>query len=578
MKYTWLLIFVMLWSACNDDEPIPTQTQVFTGKIEASKSIYAPNELVEITLFLNNNNFDEVRVTYKYLTTILKEESLTPKGTTTLTWLPPTDDFRGYVIEFQFVNNNEVVDYASTAIDVSSDWTKFPRYGFLSKFSTLSATDIDAVLKNLNQYHINGLQFYDWHNKHHSPLKMNGNTPATTWQDIARRDIYFNTVKNYIETAKNYGMASMSYNLLYGAWDDYASDGVADEWLAYNDPNHQNVNKHDLDDNWALSDIFITDPANADWQNYIFNKTALVYQHLDFDGWHLDQLGDRGTLYKYDGTAFPMRNTYAPFLNNLRANFPNKKMVLNAVNQYGQPQILSTDVAFAYTEVWSPNDKYSDLATIIRNNSAYSNQKNTVLAAYLNYDLADSQGQFNDAGVLMADAVIMAFGGAHLELGEHLLGKEYFPNNNLSISSSLEKRLIEYYDFLVAYQNILRDGGTISSNTGITSADIQIEDWQPTLGKVSTLKRTVGNKTAYHLLNFDGLNSLEWRDKNGTQTTPHKKENFNITLPISQVSKITYVSPDWNDGVQRTLNFTLTGGNCTVSIPYLEYWGMLIVE
>lgn len=571
-------MLLFLWSACNDDAASVTKSTIFTGRIEASKSVYKPNESVDITLFLNNNTFDEIRVTYKYLTTTLKEETINTTGTTTLTWQPPTDDFKGYAIEFEFINDGEVVDYASTAIDVSSDWTKFPRYGFLSKFPTMSAADIDAVLKKLNQYHINGLQFYDWHNKHHSPLKMDGSLPATTWQDIARRDIYFNTVENYIEAAKEYGMASMSYNLLYGTWSDYAADGVADEWMIYNDPNHQDVNKHDLDDNWALSDILLADPSNTDWQTYIFDKTALIYQHLDFDGWHLDQLGDRGTLYKYDGSSIAMRNTYASFLDNLRSEFSDKKMVLNAVNQYGQPQILGTDVDFAYTEVWPPNNKYADLATIIRNNSTYNNQTNTVLAAYLNYDLANNQGAFNDAGVLMADAVIMAFGGAHLELGEHMLGKEYFPNNNLSMSSSLERRLIEYYDFMVAYQNILRDGGTITLNTNITSTDVQIEDWQPTLGKISTFKRSVGSITAYHLLNFDGLSSLEWRDVDGSQNKPIIKENFTVTLPINQVNKITYTSPDWRDGVQKDLDFTITGGSCTVSIPYLEYWGVLIVE
>jgi dextranase len=88
----------------------------------------------------------------------------------------------------------------------------------------------------------------------------------------------------------------------------------------------------------------------------------------------------------------------------------------------------------------------------------------------------------------------------------------------------------------------------------------------------------VGGIIAYHLLNFDGLSSLEWRDVDGSQNKPIIKENFTVTLPINQVNKITYTSPDWRDGVQKDLDFTITGGSCTVSIPYLEYWGVLIVE
>ena len=91
-------------------------------------------------------------------------------------------------------------------------------------------------------------------------------------------------------------------------------------------------------------------------------------------------------------------------------------------------------------------------------NYEYSNYElNTVLAAYLNYEA--QEGEFNTPSVLMADAVIFAFGGAHLELGEHMLSSEYFPSTKLSVSSELESKLLEYYDFLTAYQNVLRDGG-----------------------------------------------------------------------------------------------------------------------
>ena len=81
----------------------------------------------------------------------------------------------------------------------------------------------------------------------------------------------------------------------------------------------------------------------------------------------------------------------------------------------------------------------------------------------MNYNKANNPGYFNTAGVLLTDAVIFAFGGAHLELGEHMLGKEYFPNNNLQMKEDLKASLINYYDFLVAYQNILRDGGNFNS-------------------------------------------------------------------------------------------------------------------
>lgn len=579
-RYLIPLLFLLTSCSKDDDSVIPMDSMLdLVLDIETNKSRYNPGEEVAIILFFKSTDFELVIVRYKHLTTTLKEETLTPAGSQLeINWSPPLEDFRGYSVEFECVKDGDIVDYCSTSIDVSSNWTKFPRYGFLSKFPVISTSDIYRNIKELNKYHINGLQFYDWHNKHHTPLPMAGSTPANSWLDIARRNISFNTVKEYITTAKEFNMASMSYNLLYGAWDDFESDGVSREWMIFNDPNHNVINKHDLDNNWALSDIYVTNPANTDWQNYIFNKTDTIYQNLDFDGWHLDQLGHRGTVYDYNGNQIDLWLAFIPFLQNLKTRFPDKNMVLNAVNQYGQLEIVSTPVDFSYTEVWSPNEGYADLANIILDNLNFNKHINSVLAAYVNYDKADNTDQFNEPAVLMTDAVIMAFGGCHLELGEHMLGKEYFPNDNLTMTSSLKKKLVEYYDFVVANQNILRDGGSLSLNTGITSNDVIITDWNPTIGMISSFKKEVGDLTAYHLINYYGLNSLEWRDNQGNQRSPTIHRDFTLNLPTDQISKISYTSPDWQDGVQNELEFTISGGICKVEIPFLEYWGMLIVE
>lgn len=549
------------------------------SEISTDKSRYLSGEEVYISLSLKSSFSGEIEVKYKYLTEIIDEEIFIVNGNSlNLQWQPPSDDFKAYMVEFRFLENGEPVFFASTAVDVSSDWTKFPRYGFLSVFSSdISASEIESNLDDLKRFHINGLQFYDWHNKHHFPLKMDGNSPASAWQDIACRNISFNTVNNYISEAKARNIASMSYNLLYGAWGDFASDGVSEEWMIFNDANHQTINKHDLDDNWA-SDIYLLNPANSDWQNYIFQKTGQIYEHLDFDGWHLDQLGDRGLVYDYSGNPVSLKTTFTPFLINLKSVFPDKNMVMNAVNGYGQSEILEAPVSFAYTEVWEPDNTYNHLAEIINENYNLSNNNlNTVLAAYVNYNMASNTGEFNETAVFMADAVIMSFGGAHLELGEHMLGKEYFPNNNLSMSYSLTIQLVEYYDILVGYQNLLRDGGELSFNTGITSSEVGINDWPAVPGNIAVFNKSVNNIKVYHLLNFAGINSLEWRDNNGTLNAPDEFLNFTINIPETNVIKVVYVSPDWHDGVQEELKFEISNSVCELIIPYLKYWGMIII-
>ena len=78
---------------------------------------------------------------------------------------------------------------ATIAVDVSSDWSRFPRYGFLSTFTEMSAEACDDVISGLSRMHINGVQFQDWHWKHHWPLAQDKSTmaPLDTYIDIASR-------------------------------------------------------------------------------------------------------------------------------------------------------------------------------------------------------------------------------------------------------------------------------------------------------------------------------------------------------------------------------------------------------
>lgn len=573
-----LVLIALLFLHCTKPEDtfnyIPEENQLVEEVVlKTDKAKYAPGDIVTFT---SDKILSGFTVRYKHLNNVIKEEPMSGK---TWTWTAPTTDYKGYMIEIYKTNDNVETIAGTIAVDVSSDWTKFPRYGFLSNFGNVSDAQINSHLDFLKDFHINAIQYYDWLNKHHAPLKMNGNVPATSWVDIANRSISFNTVKNYIDKGHDKNIASMFYNLLYGTWNDYATDGVSPEWLIYNNNSHTNVNKHPLP-GW-LSDIYVTNPGNTNWQNYIFDKTTLVYNNLNFDGWHLDQLGDRGTVYDYNGNTVQINQTFTPFLQNLKAMFPNKKMVLNAVNQYGQSNILDSGVDIAYTEVWDPNNTYKSLADIIKSNNSLSNdQVNTVLAAYMNYDKANSAGFFNTPGVLFTDAVIFAFGGSHLELGEHMLAKEYFPNNNLQMSGELKKRLQKYYDFMVAYENILREGGTFNSpvlNSG--DGQLNLKNWPPVASTVSVIGKSLANKQILHLINFSNTSNLNWRDTNGEQTAPAVKKNFTLSLANNNtVSKVWYASPDLDGGASKELTFTQVGSNLIFKVPSMQYWGMIVVE
>lgn len=186
-----------------------------------------------------------------------------------------------------------------------------------------------------------------------------------------------------------------------------------------------------------------------------------VYANFAFDGYQIDQLGKRGTLYNYNGTPVNLREGYASFIEAMKQAHPDKSLVMNAVSRYGARQIGETGkVDFFYNEMWADEADFTHLKAVLYENGVYgNNQLNTVFAAYMNYNKADHRGEFNTAGILLTDAVMFALGGSHLELGgDHMLCKEYFPNDNLTMSEELKTAMVHYYDFLTSYQNLLRDG------------------------------------------------------------------------------------------------------------------------
>lgn len=574
MKLLPVLLAALILSACGSDDKKDGESPSVSFNISTDKSAYKPNDIIRFTTTKNIPSTAKIR--YKHLHETLLE---TGYSGSSWTWQAPPTDFKGYTVEiFSSVNGIETI-HGCVGVDVSSDWSRFPRYGFLSKFS--NTEKISDVITELNRYHLNGLQFYDWHYKHHQPLAGTVSEPANSWKDIINRNIYLSTVKNYISAAHEKNMKAMFYNLAYGATNTAYEDGVAFEWFLFKDKNQTTRDFHDLPEPPFNSDIYVTNPANTNWQSYLISRNQDVYSVFDFDGFHIDQLGDRGTLYDANGTAVNLSTTFGPFIQAMKSASPDKKLVFNAVNQYGQTGIAQSPVDFLYTEVWSPNDYYLNLANIIKNNGAGGGgEKKTVLAAYMNYKLADNPGMFNTPSVLLTDAVIFAFGGAHLELGEHMLGKEYFPNSNLQMTDELKKSLISYYDFLVGYQNLLRDGGTFNSPAVVSPQSVVgYANWPPVAGRIAVIGKLVENRQVIHLINFSNTNSLDWRDTNGTRTVPVTRQNLELTITVAQAVKWVWIaSPDLNYGSSVSLSYQQVGNSLSITVPSLKYWDMIVIE
>jgi len=570
------LCFFSACSACQktDDTNSSGASLIQSISLSMDKACYAPKDTIT---FASDKALDgHCYVRYRNLSQVIEEQVISGK---TWTWIAPAYDFKGYLAEVCSKNGDTEKVIGSIGIDVSGEWTRFPRYGFISSYGQMTAGEINHVVTNLSRCHINGLQFYDWHYDHHKPLAGTVENPASSWLDIASRTNFRSTVNGYISEAKNKNMRTMFYNLCYGATESAKNDGVKDEWYIFRDAAHTNKYTLSLSSPFR-SNIYLVNPGNKDWLDYMVQRVKDVYDVYDFDGYHIDQVGING-VYDYNGKSVNLPEGFGQFVNKMKGAFPRKYNVFNAVAGFGQSAIAASNVDFLYNEVWAESSQYADFKTLIDNNATYSgNRLNTVFAAYMNYNMAENHGTFNTPGVLMTDAVIFALGGSHLELGEHMLGKEYFPNDNLEMSTLLRKSLISYYDFLVAYQNLLRDGGDFNSVTiTCTNSAATISQWPPQMGKVISLAKKTGSKQVIHLLNFANASHLSWRDMDGTQKEPKLIKSMPLRLATSQtVKKLWVATPDSEGNMYQELDFTTDTGSISFELPALKYWTMIVLE
>ena len=580
-KLLFLAITLVLYISCKDDKSVGNDIDgdlnVLSVQLKTDKALYKPSETV--TFESNKPLGNNIYIKYYFLGNLIDELAGTGKS---WTWKPPSDDFRGYMVEVVDKSKDSEVHLGSIAVDVSSDWRRFPRYGFLSHYGEMSDTEIERNIENLNRHHINGVQYQDWHYKHHKPLAGTPENPMESWKEIANRINSKRTIDKYIETIRSKGMKSIFYNLCFGALNDAADDGVKEEWYIFKDKYRNNKDYHDLPNPHFWSDIYLTNPGNSEWISYMAQQNEDVYSVFDFDGFQIDQLGNRGTVYNYNGEVVNLPNEYLKFINSMKYVRPDKRLIMNAVSEFGQEQIAQGDVDFFYNEVWGDSPKFTDLVRIINENYELNSALKTVFAAYMNYNVADGKGYFNTPGVLLTDAVMFAFGGSHLELGEHMLGKEYFPNSNLQMKGDLKNALINYYDFMVAYQNLLRDGGSFNTESidiSCTNGKMDINQWPPKTGSVSAVGKKIGNKQVIHLINMSAANSFDWRDIDGNQPEPSLIADAGIKIRTDQqIKKIWVASPDIKGGVSREVDFNQNAVSVSFKLSGFRYWGMIVVE
>lgn len=507
----------------------------------------------------------------------------------------PDADGRGYALEVEALDEQQnVLTSAFTAVDVSSSWTKFPRYGYVWDFTP--SADAESKADEMARYHLNGVQFYDWQYRHHRPLAAD----LSGWRDWSGRWISGDTVRAYLRAAHDRGMACMAYNMIYAANETYLTDGsgVQADWRLV----RANGADFTCDMDAKLGPVGVLqyfNLLNPDWQNYIFAQENRVFEAFDFDGWHGDTIGENGPMRTADGgplgydadgkPIYLVKDGYTAFLNAAKAAIGDKYLAFNPVGAQGIENVNVSAVDVLYTEFWPWDrnengrlyDDYYTLHRAILGACEQSGGKSLIVAAYVNY--RNPKAAFNPAAVRMLDCMVFASGGSRIELGNggNMLSDEYFPaDGKKRMDDGLRSAVGRLYDFLVAYENLLRDGQRPVSRT------VRLENLPvSTDGRSDTVwcfAKADSSTEIYHFLNLTGTDD-GWRDEEQTKKPPIAHENVKTRLYTDYpIREVWLASPDGESPLPLPLEFQTgrdaNGAYAEFTQPALEYWNLIFLR
>ena len=559
--------------------------------VTVDKARYLPGEQPEVSVTLRADADAAVEVTVRaahFATPVFEDTTAVQLKAGEIVVVPftltlPEADFTGYAVEVYVTQGETTVDSAMTAAEVASDWSRFPRYGYLTNYTAQSPEALDAAIDRLNRFHITGLFFYDVLDRHDQPLAGTAENPDAAWQTLARQNASFDTVKGLIDRGHARGMNAYLYNLLFGAYQDYAARGIDRSWGLFRDPQAQQQDYHgELPGAWETQRIYLFNPANRYWQDRYLKVTKDALEAFGYDGLQADSLGGRGVLYDAAGNEVDLAASYVPLLNRLRDEL-GTKVIFNPVSGYGSEEMLSrTDYDIVYEEFWESDGRdYRDLRNeVYRLREKMADGKGIVLAAYM--DRNSAADAFNPAGVLLTDATLMASGAAHLELGDTgMLKSEYYPSGTLAVGGELNAALERYYSFSVAYENILRDAAFRPTDKQ-TKVNLRTVKDKPKRNAVWCVNRENGKgDLVLNFLNFTGLDRLEWMDADGTQPMPERRTDLHVLQYVEEYpSRVCLASPDCG-GIMEELPFAvgrdLKGKYVTFILPELSIWDMVYV-
>lgn len=588
-------------------------------------------------------------------------------------WVQPVgfktleNDYRGYLLTIIVKDaNGNVIDQNSTGVDVSSDWTKFPRYAALSHFG--KDTNIKQNVDTLNKYHINANMYYDAYYRPQNPF------PSENYKDWLGNDISLATIKDGIKANHDNKQDALLYNMVNattGTTEDAdakldgdafktitrkdGTKGIESKWGIYatqdrttgdaaktkDTPGEQLTHNMLGGFEAGRSDSshkiqYYYNPWSIGWTNYIGDKMWGALNYLGFDGWQGDSIGnfsvtsweDRNNQDK-PNAKFDFNGGFGDMVNRLKDNqMRNYKMGVNAVGGKGQANLDKSKADFQYTELWSnwwdsddnlaegnkrpgaeyKHNTYYDLGRTV-DNTKQNSDKSLIVPAYMYRDWDNSKGakpkHYNDNAILLKDISIFANGGATMELadGNNQIFNEYYPSASNDKSTTMSDKLgnpdngklRKLYDFVTAYQNILRGDGIQNNYHRVEITDQsgrQLADRYGNAHSIYTVTKSghdgINDIETLNMINLTDVSNVNWQIRNKDDEASkvvNKKGPLHVKYyvdPYRRISKVWVASPDTNDGRAKSLDFKRrwdnNGDYVEFDVPSLEYWNLVYMN
>src|SRR5579859_3215414 len=551
------------------------------------RATYRPAEQAVIHTMLANDGRTRFRGRLRARLSVLDGEAaraeteveVAPRArrSTALSLRLPADDLRGYGVELEvFDGRGRLAAQTATALDVAADWTRAPRYGFLSDFAPdESEAESARRLAALARYHVNAVQFYDWMYRHDSFLP-----PAAEFVDPLGRRLSLAVVARKVQLAQQLGMRAQAYAAIYAASPAYYA-AHPDQALYRLDGTPYTLSEPALGD-W----LFITNIADPAWLAQLSAECRRAMATVGFDGMHLDQYGFVRTGYKRDGTRVDVEQALPAFLDAVRAAVGGAPTVFNAVNAWPLTTAAASSLEPLYIEVWPPHDSLGDVRDIIRQARALRGGRAPVLAAYLSDFLSPEPARRRGAAHALRrlTAAITLSGGSRIVLGEGdgVLRHPYFPNY-YRLRPAEARAMRADYDFIARYSQYFFDPGwqDISDTAcGGINDDIRLET--PRFGPLAqpdsvwTIVRARGDTLTLGLINLLGMADTAW---NAPQPAPRRLRNLTVRLQLERpVTRAYFAAPDTLNGQAIRLRPRREGRLTYLTLPELRYWGQVILE